>query len=751
MGPALAATLAGGIPATAAAPTTVDPAASQRDVDVFVGTGGDAPWHSGNTTPAAARPFGLLQLGPDTTSSRDGHPSTTASGYGWGDDRVRGFSATHLSGAGCPVLGDVPFLPVAGRLPADPASATAGLDHADETAAPGSYRARLGNGIRVSLAADVRSGLAVLDFPRGRTARLLVKGSDSLTGARDTRITFPSRREISVSTTSGRFCGSPGTYRVHVVLRLDRPMVAHGTWGGARPGAWVTLDRAGGTSKVQVGVSFVDQTGARGNLASERPGWSFTALRARAAAAWARELDRVSVSGGTAVERTLLDTALYHALLHPSLVSDADGRYPGFDGEVHRLPTNERHYSALAGWDAYRTHLPLLAWLRPDIASAVVRSLARMAAQGGWLPRWPLVASYTGVMNGDSAAPVIAAAHAFGARDFALGPLVTRLARQGEQTDGLPGQGWFRPRPGLADYLRLGYVPNTTAERGWPQPHGASTTLEYAVDDFAVARLASAAGRDDLAARFGERSRSWRNLLDEGRALLLPRDGAGAFPGPDLDPGGCCDGFQEGNPTQYTFGGVPQDVAGLLASLGTPAAVLQRLDEFHASLSAGAGSPHAWLGNQPSFLTPWTYLWLGRPTRTAEVVARARHDLWSVAPGGLPGNDDLGSLSAWYVWASLGLYPLTPGTSDVGLTTPAFDRVEVHPSIGAATVIERVGSGRHVATVLIDGAERSASWLPFGPGARPALLRVVTTDDPAPEWGTAPGDRPPSYDGLVQR
>ncbi len=725
--------------------------AGGQDVDLFVGTGGPVPWHSGNTTPAAARPFGLVHLGPDTTSSRDGHPSANASGYGWEDDRVRGFSATHLSGAGCRAMGDVPFLPVVGRLPADPAAATAGLDHDVEVARPGWYRTRLTSGVDVSLAAGERTGLAVLAFPRGKQSRLLVKGGDSLAGSRGTRVSFPSRREIAVSTTSGGFCGSAGRYRVHVLLRLDRPMVAHGRWGGARPGGWVTLDGAGGTSKVQVGVSFVDPAGARRNLAVERPGWSFGRLRREAAAVWDRELGRVTTRGGTPAERTLLQTALYRTLLHPTLVSDADRRYPGFDGEIHRLARGERHYSAIAGWDAYRTQVPLLAWLRPDVASAVVRSLARMATQGGWVPRWPLVGSYTGVMNGDSAAPVVAAAHAFGARDFALGPLLARLVRQGEETGGRPGQGWFHPRPGLAGYLRLGYVPNTAPERGWPQPHGASTTLEYAVDDFAVARLAAAAGKDDVAARFAERSRSWRSLLDPERGLLLPRDATGAFPGPDHDPGGCCDGFQEGNPTQYTFGGVPQDVGGLLASLGPRTEVLRRLDDFHAALSAGAGRPFAWLGNQPSFLTPWTYLWIGEPARAADVVTRARRDLWSVAPGGLPGNDDLGSLSAWYVWTSLGLYPLTPGTAHVGLTTPGFASVTVRPSTGPATVIERVGSGRLIEGVVVDGLATSASWLPFGPGSRPRLLRVLTTDDSTVTWGTAVEDRPPSYDGLPQR
>lgn len=745
---ALALALACGVAPLAAA-ARADPGG--RDVDVFTGTGGSVPWHSGNTTPAAARPFGLLHLGPDTTTSREGRPSATASGYGWQDDRVRGFSATHLSGAGCPAMGDVPFLPVVGRLPVDPAATTAGLDHDDEDAGPGWYRTRLASGVDVALAAGERTGLAVLTFPRGRTARLLVKGGDSLAGSRRTQVSFPSRREIAVSTTSGGFCGSPGHYRVHVVLRLARPMLAHGTWGGARPGGWVTLDRDGGTSRVQVAVSFVDVAGARRNLEVERPGWSYPDLRTTAAAAWARELGRVQVTGGTAQDRALLDTALYHALLHPTLVSDADGRYPGFDGTTRRLAPGERHYSAIAGWDAYRTQVPLLAWLRPDVASAVVRSLARMATQGGWLPRWPLVASYTGVMNGDSAAPLIAAAHAFGGRDFALDPLVTRLVRQGEQTDGAPGQGWFRPRPGLADYLRLGYVPNTVPERGWPQPHGASTTLEYAVDDFAVSRLALAAGRDDVAERFAARSRSWRTLLDPDRRLLLPRDAAGAFPAPDIDTGGCCNGFQEGNATQYTFGAVPQDVAGLLSSLGPRDTVVDRLDEVHTFLNAGAGSPHAWLGNQPSFLTPWAYLWLGEPARTADVVARARRDLWSLGPGGLPGNDDLGSLSAWFVWASLGLYPLTPGTPAVGITPPAFETVTVRPSSGSVTVIERVGTGRHVAGLSVDGVPTSASWLSLGPGSRPGVVRILTTDEPAQAWGTALADAPPSWDGPAQR
>ena len=724
-------------------------------VDPFVGSAGSPPWFSGNTTPSAARPFGMLQWGPDTTSDPVlGRPSGTASGYSAGDDHLRGFSPLHLSGAGCPAFGDVPVLPVSGALPEDPGSATATLDHADESAGPGWYRVRLADGLSVSLAAGVRTGVATFRFPTGPQGRLVIKADGGLAGTPRSRLSFPSRSEVAVSSTGAGFCGSPGRYRVHVLLRFDRPAARHGTWGaapradgsvaGADVGGWVGFGtRRRNVVRAQVGVSFVDAAGARANLEAETPGWSLPRLRDEAAAVWDGELGRVRTTGGTAVEQVTFRSALYRVLVSPMTVSDADGRYPGFDGAVHRVPAGRRQYSALAGWDAYRTHMPLLAWLRPDVASDVVRSLQRAGRQGGWMPRWPFVASYTGIMNGDSAAPLVAAAHAFGARDFSLSAAVTQLVRQADRTDGPPGQGWFQPRPGLADYLRLGYVLNTLPERGWPQPHGASTTLEYAVDDFAVSRLAEAAGRAAEADRLLRRSGSWRNLLHETRGLLLPRDAQGGFPGPGFDPAACCDGFQEGNAAQYAWG-VPHDMAGLLTGLGTRDRVLGRLVDFHSRLNAGAGAAHAWLGNQPSLATPWAYLWLGEPARAQDVVARGRDTLWRDTPDGIPGNDDLGSLSAWYVWASLGLYPLTPGTADLGVTVPVFDDVTVRPSAGAATRIVRSGGGGHVQGLLVDGTARSASWVGLGPGERPARLDVVTTDGTS-SWGTGPGDVPPSY------
>lgn len=696
--------------------------APQPEPDLTTGTGGAPPWSSGGTTPAAARPFGMVQLGPDTTrDTSGGTPSTTASGYAAADTHVRGFSATHLSGAGCPALGDVPVLPWTRALPADPSAAVVRLDRATERSAPGWYATRLGNGVRATLAAADRSGLAAFRFPAGVRPRLLVKADGSLAGTTATSIRVPSRREVVVRASSGGFCGSPTAYDVHVRLRLEHPVARVTRWPG---GVALHLDRAAGrTVRLQVAVSFVDAAGTRRNLEADRPGWSVPRLRAEAGRAWATELDRMTVSGGTARERRTFASALYHVLLHPTTVSDADGRYPGFDGRVHRVAAGHRRYTALTAWDAYRTHTPLLAWLRPDVASDVVRSLAAAAAEGGWLPRWPLVAEDTLVMAGDSAAPLVAAAHAYGARDYPLAAVADHLVRQARVAS--------PARPGLAEELRLGWVPDQ-----------ASTTLEHAVDDFAVSRVAAAAGRAADAADLAQRSARWRNVLDPVRRVVAPRAADGSFPGPDWGPDACCDGFQEGTATQYTWF-VPHDMGGLLAALGPPEEVLARLDAFHAELDAGAGR-HAWLGNQPSLLTPWAYHWLGEPVRAQDVVARALETLWHPGPTGLPGNDDLGGLSAWYVWAALGLQPLVPGTDVTALGRPVFDEVVVRPRRGSATRIVRRGDPRHVGSVRVDGRPWTSTWLGMGP-ARPRTVVVTTTDAAAPTWGTRPEDAPPSF------
>lgn len=731
--------VAAGTPATAVDGTPGRDAPeplSDEDVDVFIGTGGGVPWRSGNTSPAAGRPFGMVNLGPDTTADPDGSPSRGAAGFHADDSLVRGFSATHLSGAGCATFGDVPLLPWVGPLPAKPDEAT--VPRGQETAGPGWFETTLGNTVRARMSSTHRTGLLDLRFPRGAgRPLLLVKAAGSLAGSSAAGVRFVSPTEVVVTTTSGRFCGQPGTYDVHVVLRLDRALVDRGRWDGPSSGAWLRpAADARGRVRIQVGVSFVDVAGARRNLGREAPGWSYPRLRAAAHADWSTELARVAVDGGSPTDRLLLGSALHRVLQSPMTLSDADRRYPGFDGRVHRVDRGRRIYTAISGWDAYRTHVPLLAWLRPDVASDLVRSLQAAGHQGGWLPRWPLVAHDTGVMNGDAAAPVAAAAWAYGARDVALPDLVESLRRQAED----PGVGGGRARPGLEDYLRLGWVPTVPdAPRPWAQ--GASTTLEYAAADFALHRLATAAGHPDVARRALARSGAWHHLVDPATGWLSPLAADGSRV--PHDPAGCCTGFEEGSAVQYTWGSVLHDRAGLLDALGDRDRVLERLTDFFAELDAGAGA-RAWIGNQPSFAAPWTYLWLGRPDLTQDVVDRIR-SRWTATPSGLPGNDDLGATSAWFMWMSLGLQPLVPGTAVTAVGVPAFDRVVVRPHGGPATTLVRRGQGRHVAGVVLDGAPLDDSWTTWEPGTRPREVVVTTIDGSPSAWGSDPADTPPSW------
>lgn len=738
-------------------------AAAVDEVDVFTGTGGQAPWFNGGTTPAASRPFGMVQWGPDTSAHSDGRRSSAASGYHAADTRLRGFSATHFSGAGCPILGDVPVLPIVGSLPSRPGAATVGFSHASESAAPGRYGVKLGNGVKVAGVAHDRSALMRFDFPTNRKrGRLLIKASGSLNGNRTASIRFVDRRTVDVRAYSGGFCRTRGSYAVNVRLRFNRDVWARRSWGGTRHSSTYTSGRGTGGwvefkthrkhfIKAQVAVSFVDPKGAAGNLSAARLGWDLARAQRANTALWNRELGRVQPTGGTSSQRRTLRTAVYRVLQSPMLVSDADRRYPGFDGRIHTLPSGQRQFTGIAGWDTYRTQMPLLAWLRPDIASQVVGSLQRAAKEGGWMPRWPVIGAYTSVMNGDSPAPVVASAYAFGARSFDRRAAVDALLRSADDTTPTPGQGWFVPRPRLADYLRLGYVPNDDPELDLHQPHGGSTTLEYAVDDFALGQLARADGRPEVADRMLARSGAWRHLLDPVRRTLLPRDAAGNFPGADYRTGWCCDGFQEGTAEQYTWA-VPQDMAGLLSGLGTPTEVTARLDRFFGQLNAGGGG-QAWMGNQPSLAVPWAYHWLGRPWQTQQVIDRVRSELWRTGPSGIPGNDDLGSLSAWYVWASIGVFPLTPGTSDVALTVPSFSSITIDPSAGSSTRIVRSGSGggsmsgsgAFVDSVRVDGVDRPESWLALGPAERPREIVVTTTPVAGDTWGSAPEHRPRSW------
>ncbi|GAA0220282.1 GH92 family glycosyl hydrolase [Saccharothrix mutabilis subsp. mutabilis] len=751
-----------------------DPA---RLVNPFVGTQPGGPDHgtgggAGNNFPGADVPFGMVQWSPDTVTRQHG-------GYAYQDNRIKGFSLTHLSGAGCSTYQDIPIMPFVGEVttsPAtDPARYVSTFSHANESASPGYYGVTLDNGAKVELTVTQRTGVGRLAYPGGATSTLLVNTSGSISGTDDAEVTIGADT-ISGWATSGRFCGADHRYRVYFHAQFDQPFATHGTWkngavtpgrtqerggsgvrdtgdapktveqkrtlaaqdttvSGPGSGAYVTFDDPDVT--MRVGLSFVSIDGAKKNLRAENVGKSFDAVHTAARNAWNDRLNQVKVTGGTDAQRTTFYTALYHSLLQPNVFSDVDGRYPGFDGRVHTAEKGHAVYTNFSGWDVYRSEMQLLSLLAPKESSDMVRSMMLFAEQGGSWDRWTVANGYTGVMVGDPYHVMVSSAYAFGARDFDASKALLLMLRGATQ----PTQG-YEERPGLTDYQTLGYVP-IGARNVWGPP---ATTLEYTTADFSIAELARRLGDGATWQTFMKRAQYWQNLYNPATGYLQARNRDGSFVEP-FTPGNP-DTWVEGNAAQYTWM-VPYNARGLFTAMGGDAEVRERLDFFFTKLNAGPHEPHAFLGNEPIMHTLWLYNWAGAPDRTQAVVRKAVDELFGPGPNGLMGNDDLGQMSSWYVWAALGLYPVIPGRAELVVNSPLFPEVTITRPNGKPIVIKASGEGKYVSGLTLNGRAQTRTWLPESFVAGGGTLEFGLSTTPT-AWGTGPADAPPSFrDGEI--
>jgi predicted alpha-1,2-mannosidase len=749
--------------------------------------------NGGNTFPGATLPFGMLQWSPENT--RGQHDRAAApGGYQYDATRIRGFSLTHLSGTGCRgASGDIPFMPVtvaitsSTALDATDARYAANFSHADEHAAPGDYRVRLANGVAVELAAALRSGIARFKFPEGEPANLLLRVSDSEVGSSDAEITLDRKTQtVSGSVTSGNFCGylskadRRSYYTLYFVAKFDRPFTATGTWHDATVRAGATSAR-GGTSYgdkgfpppgkgsgawvgfapgsdvvVRVGISYVSAANAQANLRAEIPrGTTLAGVRQRAHDAWNTLLDRIAVAGGTPDQRATFYTALYHALLEPNTFSDIDGEYRGFDQKTQRVEGAQKtQYANFSGWDVYRSQLQLVTWLLPKVGSDIAQSLYNQARQnhGEW-DRWTHASGGTHVMAGDPSAPALAGIVAFGGRDFDIRGAYASLkyAATHVSANDLSDAGCnvecVGQRPSLDQWLQLHYI--ATKSHAWG---GAGETLEDATADFALSQLALAAGDPAGHTLFLARSGYWRNLFNPhatpGGGYTQNRNADGSWPA--FTPG-TDDGFVEGSAAQYLWM-VPFDVEGLFDAMGGRAKAVARLDAFfhdrHGNWAlTHAGPLHPELNNEPSIGTPWLYDFAGLPWQTQKAVRVVLDTIWKNTPGGIPGNDDLGEMSSWYVWAALGLYPGIPGRAELPLGSPLFPRAVIHRPGGDVQIEAPTAShaNLYVHALALDGKPWNKPWLPEAFALHGGTLHFTLGATPDKTWGSDPVDAPPSF------
>jgi predicted alpha-1,2-mannosidase len=731
-------------------------------VNPLIGTDG-----GGNTFPGATLPFGMVQWSPDTN---------TDAWYIYHEKQITGFGLTHVSGAGCPLYGDFAVLPIAAEITSSPGAGigpyAAPFDHNNEEAHPGYYAVTLGNGVRVEITVAERSGIARFIFPAGTDARLLVNAGSSANTqepnvdkqagheAYGNQIELNSRDSFAGSVSAGGFCSSDSHYKLYVAGQFNKPYKTSKLWQddtilsdektaqGKHTGA--SLDFGSEHEVVlKVGVSFVSRAGAEANLRNEIPAFDFDSVHANARRTWSELLDRVAAEGGTADQRTIFYTGLYHSLLSPTLFSDHDGNYTGFDGKVYSLSGSKQgaQYANFSDWDIYRNTVQLQALLDAARESDMMQSLVNDAEQSGWYPRWPAANDVTYVMGGDSPVVVLASSYAFGAHNFDVETALKYMVKAGTQ----PGMGPHNnsERPFLQDYLKLGYSP---AEK---DSIAASRTLEYSSDDFAIAQFAKSIDHENEYKSFLKQSEDWKNLLDPATGWIRPRNSDGTWLAgfdpehslpkrPDAPVSTDQYGFEEGNTWQYTFM-VPFDYPALFAAIGGDAKVTPRLDRFFLKLRCW-GEPCYNIENEPDFVVPYAYVFAGQPWKTQEVVTRIAKEVFKTTPDGIPGNDDLGATSGVYVWDALGLYPAVPGVGGLVIGTPMFEKATLRLAGDRTLVVSRQGTGIYVQKVTFDGVAYTNSWLPIAK-LHPGTTRLEFTMGEAPnvQRGAAIADRPPSF------
>jgi predicted alpha-1,2-mannosidase len=759
--------------------SSVDPT---EQVDPLIGTS-----NAGNVFPGAVLPFGMFSFSPET-SRGNAYRTAAPGGYLYDATKIRGFSLTHMSGTGCAGgSGDIPIFPLAGEVTSSPQSDAkdaiyaSTFSHSNEVAKPGYYKVGLDSGVTAELAATTRTGSAAFTFPADTAKTLLFRTSNSEVGSSGAQISIdPAHRTVSGSVTSGNFCGylagvgQRSYYTLHFVAEFDQPFKKQGTWtdttvspgstqasGGTTYGSdgWMPPNKGSGgyvgfdsdRVTMRIGISYVSTANAAANLRAENPrGTSVAMTAAKAKQAWRKQLDRIEITGGTTDQRTTFYSALYHASLHPNVFSDVNHQYWGFDQKPHDVSRGQvAQYATFSGWDVYRSQLQLVTLLDPERAGDIAQSLLNQATQNdGIWDRWTHASGSTSVMTGDPSAPAVAGIYAFGGTNFDARGALRSLVKAATVPTAKDLSSAGKPvmtigqRPSLDKYLALHYVP--TKSNAWG---GAVETLEDVTDDFALAQLAQRTGDKATYKQFLNRSQYWQNVFNpDNGGYVQNRDDNGAWPA--FTPS-TYDGFAEGSSAQYTWM-VPHNRAGLVDAIGGVDATNQRLDAFFKNPDGtwaltGAGELHAEMDNEPSINTPWIYNYTGRPYQTQETLREAMNQLWNTSTGGIPGNDDLGAMSSWYVWTALGLYPDVPSRAELQVAAPLFSRAVIHRGSRTIRINAPGADAPYVQSLKVNGKASTKPWLPesFVQHGGTLDFKLGATANPA--WGSAAKDAPPSW------
>ena len=687
-----------------------------RQVNTLIGTKG-VGLTSGYLYPGATYPYGMVQFTPSYFSKRSG------------------FVINQLSGGGCEHMGNFPTFPVKGKLKMSPDNIlNYRINISEEKGHAGYYEAKVQEDIHAKLTVTERTGMASYEYSADQQyGTVIIGGGISATPIDQAAIVITAPNKCEGYAEGGNFCGLRTPYKVYFVAEFDTDALESGTWKrdelkpnttfaeGEYSGVYFTFDvNKKKNIQYKIGVSYVSVENARENLKAENTGWDFLQIQNQAESKWNHYLGKIEVEGTNPDRTTQFYTHLYRSFIHPNVCSDVNGEYMGADFRVHK--SRSKHYTSFSNWDTYRTQIQLLSILDPEVASDIVISHQLFAEEaGGAFPRWVMANIETGVMQGDPTPILISNAYAFGARNYDPKPIFKTM-RKGAEEPGAMSQE-VEARPGLKQYLDKGY-------------YNASIQLEYTSADFAIAQFALHAVGDEFASwRYFHFARSWKNLYNPETGWLQSRNPDGSWKPLTED-------FRESTYKNY-FWMVPYDIAGLIEIIGGKAAAEKRLDEFFTRLDAGYNDAWFASGNEPSFHIPWIYNWVGTPYKAQEIINRVLNEQYSSKIDGLPGNDDLGTMGAWYVFACIGLYPEIPGVGGFTVNTPIFSSVKVHLKKGDMVIKGGSEKNIYIKSMKLNGKPYDSTWIDWDQLNNGATIEYTTSSKPDVKWGTKV--TPPSF------
>lgn len=679
-------------------------------VNVFIGTGGH-----GHTFPGATLPHGMVQLSPDTRL----FGWDACSGYYYDDTSIMGFTHTHLSGTGIGDYGDILFMPVVGEKPLIAGTAEnpdegyrSRFSHEQESARPGYYQVLLqDDSINVELTATLRAGLHRYTYPKASDARLIVDMEPTIHGHQHpvTQI-----RVVNDSTIAGMkytvgwakrhyvyfyaVFSSPFDYKLYsgTEYQSDSTSVTVNTAKAVMSFRNLPAD---GRVLAKVGISSVDEEGARLNVEAEIPNWDFEGVMKQANTTWNEALGKIDIETSDNDSRTVFYTSLYHAFIQPSLASDVDGRYRTMGHEI-KQDASYTNYTVFSLWDTFRAAHPLYTIVTPEQNQAFIRSLLRKYDEGGILPKWELASNETGTMIGYHAVSVIADAMMKKQCDFDVKKALEACIRSSVyDTTGVTPMmdrqilnGKLMP-VSIKYKNELGYIPCDKVGGS------VSQGLEFAYNDWLIAQMMKEHNRKDLYDKYMELSRNYRNYFDPETKLMRGRLSDGSWITP-FDPASVQrpSNYVEGNAWQWAWF-VPQDVEGLMELVGGQKSFEAHLDTLFTTSSELTGDPNAAAdvtgmigryahGNEPSHHIPYLYNYAGAPRKTQALVDHILRTLYHNDPNGLSGNEDVGQMSAWYALSAMGFYSFCPGRPVYEIGRPIFDKVTIHLSNGKDFVIQ---------------------------------------------------------------